>query len=85
MRNVKLFESKNHLFVCLNENKSTPEQGIHSNQYFIKHDNQGILLDPGGFNIMSNVLIEILRYTSGIIKLALPSLRNSEAIEVIHS
>lgn len=64
MHNVKLFESDEHLFVFLNENKSSPEQGIHSNQYLIKHNDHAVLLDPGGFNVMPNVLAEMLRYTT---------------------
>ncbi len=62
MHNIKLFESTDHLFVFLNENKSSPEHGIHSNQYLIKHHDHAVLLDPGGFNVMPNVLSEMLRY-----------------------
>ena len=64
MRNIKLFESEDHLFVFLNENRSSPEQGIHSNQYLIKHNDHSVLLDPGGFNVMPNVLSELLRHTT---------------------
>ena len=55
MHNVKLFESRDHLFVFLNESTSTAENGIHSNQYLIKHRNNFVLLDPGGFNVMPHV------------------------------
>jgi flavorubredoxin len=64
VHNVKLFESRDHLFVFLNESTSTTESGIHSNQYLIKHRNNFVLLDPGGFNVMPHVLAELLRYTT---------------------
>jgi flavorubredoxin len=64
MHNIKLYESPDHLFVFLNESKSTAENGIHSNQFLIKHHKNFVLLDPGGFNVMPHVLAEILRYTT---------------------
>ena len=64
MHNIRLFESQEHLFVFLNESTSSKEQGIHSNQYLIKHKNHCVLLDPGGFNVMPYVLAELLRYTT---------------------
>lgn len=64
MHNIKLFESKNHLAVFLNESTSTEEKGIHCNQYLIQDHNNCALLDPGGFNVMPQVLAELLRYTT---------------------
>lgn len=63
MHNIKLFESSDHLCVFLNESSSTEENGIHTNQYLIKHQDHCVLLDPGGFNVMPQVLAELLRYT----------------------
>lgn len=64
MHNVKLFESQDHLFILLHESTSKEENGIHSNQYLIKHNDHFVLLDPGGFNVMPYVLAELLRYTT---------------------
>lgn len=62
MRNVKLFDSDDHQFVLLNESDPGAENGIRSNQYLVKHRNNGVLLDPGGFGVMPRVLAEMLRY-----------------------
>ncbi|KGP64337.1 beta-lactamase [Legionella norrlandica] len=62
MRNVILFESDSHQFILLNESDPGEENGIRSNQYLIKHHANGILLDPGGFNVMPQTLSELLRY-----------------------
>lgn len=64
MYNIKLYESKQHLFVCLHDNTDKTVTGIYSNQYLIKHNNKTILLDPGGFNVMAKLLAEMLHYTS---------------------
>lgn len=63
MKNITLFESDNHKFILLNESKPGKEHGIRSNQYLIKHDEAGVLLDPGGFGVMPQVLSEMLRHT----------------------
>ncbi|MDP3705505.1 MAG: MBL fold metallo-hydrolase [Legionellaceae bacterium] len=62
MKNIVLFDSDNHQFVLLNESKPGEENGIRSNQYLIKHNDDGVLLDPGGFGVMPQVLAEMLRY-----------------------
>lgn len=62
MRNIKLYESEGHQFVLLNESEPGAEHGIRSNQYLVKHGDQGVLLDPGGFGVMPRVLAELLRY-----------------------
>lgn len=62
MQNITLFKSKNHQVILLNESKPGEENGIRSNQYLIKHDNAGVLLDPGGFGVMPQVLSEMLRH-----------------------
>jgi flavorubredoxin len=62
MRNIKLFESADHRFILLNESEPGEEDGVRSNQYLITHLNDGVLLDPGGFGVMPQVLTEMLRY-----------------------
>lgn len=62
MRNIKLFDSTSHCFVLLNESDPGEEDGIRSNQFLIIHENEGVLLDPGGFGVMPRVLAEMLRY-----------------------
>ena len=64
VHNIKLFESKDHLFVLLNESSSNVENGIHCNQYLIKHKEKVVLLDPGGYHVMPHVLGELLRYAT---------------------
>lgn len=64
MRNVKLFESKNHQFILLNESDPGAEKGIRSNQYLILHENEGVLIDPGGFGVMPRVLAEMLQHVA---------------------
>ena len=62
MKNIVLFESDEHKFILLNESKPGEEHGIRSNQYLIQHHEEGVLLDPGGFGVMPQVLSEMLRY-----------------------
>lgn len=62
MRNITLFESENHRFVLLNESEPGEEQGVPSNQYLVMHGDAGVLLDPGGFGVMPQVLTELMGY-----------------------
>jgi len=62
VKNIVLFESDNHKFILLNESKPGEEHGIRSNQYLVQHNEEGVLLDPGGFGVMPQVLSEMLRY-----------------------
>jgi flavorubredoxin len=62
MRNIVLFGDENHKFVLLNESDPGEEDGVRSNQYLIQHQDDGVLLDPGGFGVMPRVLAELLRY-----------------------
>lgn len=62
MQNIVLFENENHKFVLLNENEGSAEKGLPSNQYLIQHKNSGVLLDPGGFGVMPQVLVEMFHY-----------------------
>ncbi len=62
MRNITLFSSKEHQFILLNESDPGEEDGVRSNQYLIMHHGDGVLLDPGGFGVMPNVLTELMRY-----------------------
>lgn len=60
MRNLILFGSSNHKFLLLNESEPGEEEGVRSNQYLVIHNGEGVLLDPGGFGVMPNVLMELL-------------------------
>ncbi len=60
MRNLTLYESDHHRFVLLNESEPGEEQGVPSNQYLIRHGDVGVLLDPGGFGVMPQVLTELM-------------------------
>ncbi len=62
MRNVELFGDGRHKFVLLNESEPGEEDGVRSNQFLIVHDATAVLLDPGGFGVMPQVLAEMLRY-----------------------
>lgn len=62
MRNITLFENENHRFVLLNESEPGEEQGVPSNQYLVMHNDVGVLLDPGGFGVMPQVLAELMHY-----------------------
>ncbi len=62
MRNVVIAETDNHKFILLNESDPGEEDGIRSNQYLVLHDNQGVLLDPGGFGVMPRALAELLSH-----------------------
>jgi len=62
MRNLELYRDSNHLCVLLHETEGNEEEGIHSNQYLILHREEGVLLDPGGFGVMPDVLEAMLDY-----------------------
>ncbi len=62
MRNIELYRDDQHLCILLNESEELEEGGIHSNQYLILHQGNGILLDPGGFGVMPDVLDGLLEY-----------------------
>lgn len=62
MKNIPIFRSEQHQFILLNESLPGEEDGIPSNQYLIVHQDNGVLLDPGGFGVMPRVLSEMLNY-----------------------
>lgn len=62
MQNVVLYRDPRHTFVLLNESEPGAEDGVRSNQFLIVRDGVGVLLDPGGFGVMPQVLAEMLRY-----------------------
>ncbi len=57
-----LYSKKGHLFVLLNISEPGEENGIPSNQYLIINNGKGILLDPGGFGVMPQVLHHLMKY-----------------------
>lgn len=62
MRNIVLYNDKQHKFVLLNESEPGEEEGIRSNQYLVMQNGDGVLLDPGGFGVMPSVLTELLQH-----------------------
>lgn len=62
MRNITLFNNDQHKFILLNESEPGEEEGIRSNQYLVMHNDEGVLLDPGGFGVMPSVLTELLHH-----------------------
>ncbi len=63
MTNDTVLYSKNdHLFVLLNISEPGEENGIPSNQYLVINHGKGILLDPGGFGVMPQVLHHLMKY-----------------------
>lgn len=57
-----LYSTNDHLFVLLNISEPGEENGIPSNQYLIVNKGKGILLDPGGFGVMPQVLHHLMKY-----------------------
>jgi flavorubredoxin len=66
MHDMTLYESKNHILVCLYDNDRDPggQPRTWGNQYLIKRNNKTILLHPAGLNNMARVLVAIHKYTS---------------------
>ncbi len=59
-----LFETKKHKYILVGFAESKEEAGIPSNQYMIIHENQAILLDPGGFGLFPILISRVLKYTN---------------------
>jgi flavorubredoxin len=55
---IVLFENENHKFIYLGVEKSNIE-GIFTNQFLVIHNNEGILLDPGGVHVFPRVLANV--------------------------
>ncbi|MCF6203706.1 MAG: MBL fold metallo-hydrolase [Methylococcaceae bacterium] len=63
MTNDKVLYSNNdHLLVILNISEPGEENGIPSNQYLILNKVKGILMYPGGFGVMPQVLHQLMKY-----------------------
>ena len=62
MHNITLFEEGNHKFILLNEGEPGEEEGVRSNQFLIRHNEVGVLVDPGGFGVMPRVMVELMRH-----------------------
>jgi len=74
-KNVALYNGEEHRFILLNESEPGEEDGIPSNQFLILHKGKGVLLDPGGFGVMPQVLNKLLQYVQ---------LEDIEAIALAH-
>ncbi|SHE98775.1 Metallo-beta-lactamase superfamily protein [Marinitoga hydrogenitolerans DSM 16785] len=55
---IVLFENENHKFIYLGVEKNNLE-GIFTNQFLIIHNNEGVLLDPGGVHVFPRVLSNV--------------------------
>lgn len=55
---ITLFENENHKFIYLGVEKNNLE-GIFTNQFLIIHNNEGVLLDPGGVHVFPRVLANV--------------------------
>ncbi|WP_240739533.1 MBL fold metallo-hydrolase [Marinitoga lauensis] len=55
---IILFENDNHKFIYLGVEKNNLE-GIFTNQFLVIHNNEGILLDPGGVHVFPRVLANV--------------------------
>ncbi|MGM0641406.1 MAG: MBL fold metallo-hydrolase [Thermotogota bacterium] len=58
-----LFENENHKFILLGIEDSQKE-GITTNQYLIVHNEEGVLLDPGGVHVFPMVLSNVVEFIS---------------------
>ncbi|MBM7559950.1 MBL fold metallo-hydrolase [Marinitoga litoralis] len=57
-KSIELFENENHKFIYLGVEKNNLE-GIFTNQFLIIHNNEGVLLDPGGVHVFPRVLANV--------------------------
>ncbi len=57
-----LYEDKNHKFIWLGLDEAEAEKGILTNQYLIVNNNEGILIDPGGYYVFQRVLENTSRF-----------------------
>ncbi|WGS64470.1 oxygen-binding di-iron domain-containing protein [Marinitoga aeolica] len=55
---IVLFENDNHKFIYLGVEKNNLE-GIFTNQFLVIHNNEGVLLDPGGVHVFPRVLANV--------------------------
>ncbi|PCI29883.1 MAG: flavoprotein [SAR324 cluster bacterium] len=62
MKSEIIFNERGHRWVVLGRDPQKPEQIIDTNEHFIIHDDQALLMDPGGTEIFPQVLSEITRY-----------------------
>ncbi len=57
-----LFENENHKFVLIGFQETKGEDDVPTNQYLIIHNDQAILLDPGGFGLYTVLLSRVMNY-----------------------
>ncbi|KLO21821.1 beta-lactamase [Marinitoga sp. 1197] len=60
---VVLFENNDHKFIYLGIEKNNLE-GIFTNQFLIIHNDEGVLLDPGGVHVFPRVLANVSEHIS---------------------
>lgn len=64
MKSEILFDDGSHKWIVLGRDTSKEETVIDTNEYLIIHNDQAMLLDPGGTAIFPQVLTEITKYVS---------------------
>lgn len=62
MKNLKIYEGKDHEWIVFGRDTEKPEKIIDTNQYLIKTQREGILLDPGGIELFSAMLASVVHF-----------------------
>ncbi|MDQ1265503.1 MAG: Flavoprotein [Bacteroidota bacterium] len=62
MKSEILFDNGRHKWVVFGRDPERKKEVIDTNQYVIIHDEQAILLDPGGIEIFPQVITELSKY-----------------------
>jgi len=62
MKNLKIYEGKDHEWIVFGRDAEKPKKIIDTNQYLIKTPREGILLDPGGIELFSAMLASIVHF-----------------------
>lgn len=57
----EIYNSDSHRWVLFGRDPDKPEKIIDTNQYMVVSDNQAIILDPGGIELFSSMLANVVR------------------------
>lgn len=61
MKTTELFSAGTHRWLMLGRDEDKPEKLIDTNQYIISHNQQAIILDPGGIELFAPMLDAIVK------------------------
>ncbi|MCX6153272.1 MAG: MBL fold metallo-hydrolase [Candidatus Kapabacteria bacterium] len=64
MRSHVIYSQDGHEWIVIGRDTEKKEEIVDTNQYLIVSGNQGMILDPGGFEIFSSVIGEVTKYIS---------------------